>query len=167
MKLAYRQQAPLFAGAIPSYGATDTRLTFKLVNSYAVIDKACQIAKEQLRQQQSPVTPELIEKTARKLIENRPRKIQDALVKNTREAYSSYSDEQLTWLLASKRLNDYKTALAQRDVQSIYSIGSTAWIIEQDKINRTALAGIPGIEEYLAGLVGSGIVQDMMSPAVA
>ncbi|MGR9115035.1 MAG: glutamate synthase-related protein [Gammaproteobacteria bacterium] len=167
MKLAYRQQAPLYAGAIPSYGATDGYLTFKLVNSYAVIDKACQVAKEQLKQQQTPMTPDLIEKTARKLIEHRPRKIQDALVKNTREAYSNYSDEQLTWLLASKRLNDYKTALARRDVQSIYSIGSTAWIIEQDKINRGALAGIPGIEEYLAGLVGSGIVQDMMSSATA
>ena len=167
VKQAYRKQSPLFAGAIPNYGATDTYLTFKLVNSYSVIDKACQAAKEQLKQQQSPATPELIEKTARKLIENRPRKIQDALVKNTREAFSNYSDEQLTWLLASKRLSDYKTALARRDVQSIYSIGSTAWIIEQDKINRQALAGIPGIEEYLAGLVGSTIVQDMMSPETA
>ncbi|MGR9043855.1 MAG: glutamate synthase-related protein [Gammaproteobacteria bacterium] len=167
MKSAYRQQTPLFAGAIPSYGTTDTYLTFKLVNSYAVIDKAFQVAKEQLKLQQTPIVPELIEKTARKLIEHRPRKIQDALVKHTREAYSNYSDEQLTWLLASKRLNDYKTALAQRDVQSIYSIGSTAWIIEQDKINRKALAGIPSIEEYLAGLVGSGIVQEMMSPAAA
>jgi glutamate synthase (NADPH/NADH) large chain len=46
-------------------------------------------------------------------------------------------------------------------VQSIYSIGSTAWIIEQDKINKQALAGIPCIEEYLAGLVGLGIVQGM------
>lgn len=167
MKSAYRQQTPLFAGAIPSYGTTDTYLTFKLVNSYAVLDKAFQVAKEQLKLQQTPIVPELIEKTARKLIEHRPRKIQDALVKHTREAYSNYSDEQLTWLLASKRLNDYKTALAQRDVQSIYSIGSTAWIIEQDKINRKALAGIPSIEEYLAGLVGSGIVQEMMSPAAA
>ncbi len=167
MTAAYRQQAPLFAGAIPNYGATDSRLTFKLVNSYAVIDKACQIAKELLKQQAAPVTADLIEKTARKLIESRPRKIQDALVKNTREAYSNYSDEQLTWLLADKRLNDYKTALARRDVQSFYSIGSTAWIIEQDSINRQALAGIPGVEEYLASLVGSGIVQDMMTPASA
>ncbi|MCD2452452.1 hypothetical protein GO003_018875 [Methylicorpusculum oleiharenae] len=164
MKLAYKANKPLFAGAIPDFGAADTQLTFRLVNSFAVIDKACQIAKELLKQQGNTLlTSELIEKSARKLIEKRPRKIQDALVKQTREAYSNYSDNQLSWLLASKRLNDYKTALANRDVQSIYSLGSTAWIIEQDKINRDALAGIPRIEEYLAALVGSGIVQEMMS----
>ncbi|MDO8846268.1 glutamate synthase-related protein [Methylicorpusculum sp.] len=164
MKLAYKHNKPLFAGAIPDFGAADTQLTFRLVNSFAVIDKACQIAKELLKQQGNTLlTSALIEKSARKLIEQRPRKIQDALVKQTREAYSNYSDNQLSWLLASKRLNDYKTALANRDVQSIYSLGSTAWIIEQDKINRDALAGIPRIEEYLAALVGSGIVQELMS----
>lgn len=97
----------------------------------------------------------------------RPRKLHEALVKHTREAYSNYSDEQLACLLASKRLNDYKTALINRDVQSIYSIGSTAWIIEQDKLNNAALAGIPSIEEYLAGLVGLGIVQEMFNEQAA
>ncbi|GAB4254940.1 MAG: glutamate synthase-related protein [Methylomicrobium sp.] len=165
MKSAYRNQSPLFGGAIPGYGETDTSLTFKLVNSYAVIDKAFQIAKDQLKQQSEPLTPESLEKAAWKLINTRPRKVQDALVKDTREAYSNYTDEQLSWLLASKRLADYKTALSNRDVQSIYSIGSTAWIIEQDKVNRAALAGIPGIEQYLAGLVGSSIIHEMMAPA--
>ncbi|MGR9051538.1 MAG: glutamate synthase-related protein [Gammaproteobacteria bacterium] len=168
MQWAYKKRSPLFAGAVPDYGEVDTQLTFHLVNSFSVIDKACRIAKEQLKQQNvANITSELVEKTARKLIETRPRKIQDALVKHTREAYSNYSDEQLSWLLAAKRLTDYKTALSRRDVQSIYSIGSTAWIIEQDDINRKALAGIPGIEAYLAGLVGLGIVQEMMEPAAA
>ena len=108
-----------------------------------------------------------IEQAARKLIMERPRKLQEMLVKSTREAYSNYSDDQLACLLASKRLNDYKTALINRSVQSIYSIGSTAWIIEQDKINRQALTGIPCIEEYLAGLVGLGIVQGMMNEQTA
>ncbi len=168
MRRAYRQKAPLFAGAIPAYGVVDDDLSFKLINSYAVIDKAYRIAKDQLKHLPiDQITPELIERNAIKLIEQRPRKIQDALVKHTREAYSNYSDEQLTHLLAAKRLADYKTALMQRDVQSIYSMGSTAWIIEQDTINRTALAGIPEVEEYLAGLVGASIVQEMMDAATA
>jgi len=167
MKSAYRTKQPLFGGAIPGYGETDTNLTFSLVNSYAVIDKALRIAGEQLNFKSAAPTHEALEKAAWKLIETRPRKIQDALVKETREAYSNYSDDQLSWLLASKRLTDYKTALANRDVQSIYSIGSTAWIIEQDAINREALAGIPGVEQYLAGLVGSNIIQEMMAPASA
>ena len=69
--------------------------------------------------------------------------------------------------MASKRLNDYKTALINRSVQSIYSIGSSAWIIEQDNINKQALAGIPCIEEYLAGLVGLGIAEGMLNEETA
>lgn len=168
MRSAYLKQSPLFSGSIPAYGAADNNLTFKLINSYAVIDKAYQIAKDQLKHlSESLLTPELIERSARKLIEERPRKIQDSLVKHTREAYSNYSDEQLSWLLAGKRLTDYKTALSGRDVQSIYSLGTTAWIIQQDAVNRQALLGIPAIEEYLAGLIGSGIVQEMISATAA
>jgi glutamate synthase (NADPH/NADH) large chain len=161
---AYKTTQPLFGGAIPAYGATDTALMFKLVNSFSVFEKAQSYARDMLKHLPEALqTESQIEQAARKLIMERPRKLQELLVKNTREAYSNYSDDQLACLLAVKRLNDYKKALIRRDVQSIYSIGSTAWIIEQEKINREALAGIPSIEEYLAGLVGLGIVQDMMS----
>ncbi|HHA19900.1 MAG TPA: hypothetical protein ENK70_09370, partial [Methylophaga sp.] len=97
-----------------------------------------------------------------KLILQRPRKIQDVLVKTNREAYSNYTDEQLAALLADKRLNDYKTAMILRDVQSIYSIGSTAWIIEQHTANQQALADVTGIEEYIAGLTSLDIVQTLL-----
>jgi glutamate synthase (NADPH/NADH) large chain len=89
------------------------------------------------------------------------------LVKTTREAYSNYSDDHLASVLAAKRLNDYKITLINRSVQSIYSIGSTAWVIEQDQLNQQALADIPAIEQYLAGLVGLGIVQDMLNVQTA
>jgi len=165
---AFKKSEPLFGGAIPSYGTTDTDLTFKLVNSFAVLEKAQQIARDMLKHLPENLrTASHIEQAAQKLIVERPRKLQEALVKNTREAYSNYTDDQLACLLASKRLNDYKTALINRDVQSIYSIGSTAWIIEQDKLNNAALVGIPSIEAYLASLVGLGIVQDMLNAQTA
>ncbi|MGJ0429394.1 glutamate synthase-related protein [Methylobacter sp.] len=164
VRRAYQTTQPLFGGAIPDYGTTDTALMFKLVNSFSVFEKARSYARDMLKHLPEALqTQSQIEQAARKLIMERPRKLQEALVKNTREAYSNYSDDQLACLLAAKRLNDYKKTLILRDVQSIYSIGSTAWIIEQDRINREALAGIPCIEEYLAGLVGLSIVQDMMS----
>jgi len=168
VKDAYQNTQALFGGLIPSYGAADSDLTFKLINSFAVLDKAQQIARDSLKHlPENQRTQNLVEQAARKIILERPRKLQEALVKSTREAYSNYSDDQLSWLLAAKRLNDYKTALVNRSVQSIYSIGSTAWIIEQQRINAQALAGIPFIEEYLAGLVGLGIVQNMLSEPVA
>jgi len=160
VKTAYQTAQPLFGGAIPAYGSTDNALTFKLVNSFAVLEKAQLCARDMLKHLPEALRSQSkIEQAARKLIIERPRKLQEMLVKSTREAYSNYSDAQLACLLANKRLNDYKTALINRSVQSIYSIGSTAWIIEQDKINKQALADIPCIEEYLAGLVGLGIVQ--------
>jgi glutamate synthase (NADPH/NADH) large chain len=108
-----------------------------------------------------------IEQAARKLILERPRKLQEALVKNTREAYSHYTDEQLATLLAGKRINDYKTALINRAVQSIYSFGSTVWIIEQDRHNRETLAGLPCVEQHLANIISLEIAQGMLSEAVA
>jgi len=166
VKTAYQNNEALFDGAIPDYGKTDTALTFKLINSFSVIVKAQEIAKDQLKKAgMLDVTEQKISQQAEKLIMQRPRKIQDALVKINREAYSNYTDEQLSALLAEKRLTDYKTALIQRDVQSINSIGSTAWIIEQHRINQISLAEVTGIEEYIAGLTSLDIVQTMLDEA--
>ncbi|WP_020481863.1 glutamate synthase-related protein [Methylomonas sp. MK1] len=167
IKQAYKNDTPLFDGAIPGYGETDTDLTLKLINSYAVIDKAQQIARDQLNKAGQPATEALVDKHAYKLVMERPRKLQDALIKNIREAYSQYDDGQLAALMAEKRLNDYKTTLMLRDVQSIYSIGSTAWIIEQDRFNRVALAGLPSIDKNLASLESLSIVKDMLESASA
>lgn len=166
VKTAYINNQALFNGAIPDYGQTDTALTFKLLNSFSVIDCAQKIAKDQLAKSgQTEITEQQVIQLAEKLLIKRPRKIQDALVKTYREAYANYTDEQLSVLLADKRLTDYKTALIQRDVQSIYSIGSTAWIIEQQNANRAALAEVTGIEEYIAALSSLDIVQTMLDEA--
>ena len=163
VKEGYKSNQALFGGAIPDYGKTDTSLTFKLINSFSVIDNAQRIAKDQLTKSgQTEISEQQITQQAEKLIIERPRKIQDALVKTYREAYANYTDEQLYALLADKRLTDYKTAMIQRDVQSIYSIGSTAWIMEQQNANRLALAEVIGVEEYIAALASLNIVQTML-----
>ena len=168
VKLAYQTELPLFKGIIPEEGGSKNQLMFKLINSLSVFDKAQQIARDMLKNQpESERGQEKIEQAARKLILERPRKLQEALLRNTREAYGNYNDEQLANLLANKRLNDYKSALIKRSVQSIYSLGSTAWIIEQDRINKKALADIPAIEQYLASLVGVEIVQALLTEPAA
>ena len=163
VKQASQNNQILFDGQIPAYGSIDSDLTFKLVNSFAVIQKNRACAKDQLKKSgQTNITEEQISRQAEKMLTQRPRKLQDSLVKTIREAYSNYTDEQLAALLAEKRLNDYKTVLIQRDVQSIYSIGSTAWIIRQNQVNKIALAEVPDIEEYMAGLASLDIVQTML-----
>ncbi len=165
---ASQSDAPLFSGNVPAYGDVDTELTFQLLNSFAVIDKSQQIARDQLSKagNKEPAQSD-IDKHAAKLLHERPRKLQDALVKNIREAYSQYDDEQLSVLLAEKRLRDYKTALIRRDVQSINSLGSTAWIIEQDRVNREALKDVPPVSESLAGLASMSIIQEILEQSQA
>ena len=153
---AYAEGAVLFGGQTPDYGATDSPLAFKMINSFAVLNKATLIAATQVQ------NPQQTETVAQRLINTKARKLQDALVKETREAYANYDDAQLALLLANKRLNDYKQALILRDVQSIYSIGSTNWIIEQSAINNQALADIPAVDEYLAALNSQAVIQDMI-----
>jgi glutamate synthase (NADPH/NADH) large chain len=162
IKLAYQNDTVLFNGAIPGYGVTDDNLTVKLINSFAAIDKAQQLAREQLTKAGLPADPAATDQQAYKLLTERPRKLQDALIKNIREAYSQYDDAQLAALIAAKRLNDYKTTLKLRDVQSIYSIGSTAWIIQQDRINHEALEGVPAVDNNLASLESLEIVKQML-----
>ncbi|NOQ64698.1 MAG: glutamate synthase large subunit [Methyloprofundus sp.] len=154
--ISFASNTILFDGQVPSYGETDSLLAFKLVNSFAVLNKATQLATAQMRSE------EQAESIAQKLITSKARKLQDALVKETREAYANYEDTQLAALLANKRLNDYKKALAMRDVQSIYSIGSTNWIIEQTAVNTEALLDIPSVDEYLAALNSQMVVQDII-----
>jgi glutamate synthase (NADPH/NADH) large chain len=160
VKKAYQSGQPLFNGAIPAFGEVDSDLAFNLINSFAVFDKAQAVAAEMLKTApESQRTSAHIEKAAKKLILERPRKLQDALVKTTREAYSSYNDDEIAALLANKRLDDYKTALINRSVQSINSMGSTVWIIEQSHANRAALANITPVEKHLASLVGLELAQ--------
>ena len=162
IKHSYTKNQPLFNGAIPAYGEIDSELTLKLINSYAVLDKAQQIAKEQLLKAGRTLNAEAVDKQAHQLITERPRKLQDALIKNIREAYSQYDDAQLAALMAEKRIKDYKTTLALRDMQSIYALGATAWIIEQDRLNRQTLADLPSIDKNLASLESLAIVTNML-----
>ncbi|MCK5356683.1 MAG: glutamate synthase large subunit, partial [Methyloprofundus sp.] len=153
---AYINSTVLFTGQIPDYGETDSPLAFKMINSFAVLNKATQIAATQVQ------SAEQTEVVAQRLITTKARKLQDVLVKETREAYANYDDAQLAALLANKRLNDYKQALMMRDVQNIYSIGSTNWIIEQTEVNAQALLDIPTVDEYLAALNSQAVIQDMI-----
>jgi len=153
---AYHNGSVLFNGAAPTFGESDSPLAFNLINSFAVLNKATSIAASQA------VNAQQTEQLAQGLISNKARKLQDALVKETREAYGNYDDAQLANLLANKRVNDYKQALTLRDVQNIYSIGSTNWIIEQSAINVNALVDIPSIDAYLAALNSQAVIQDIL-----
>lgn len=55
------------------------------------------------------------------------------LLKYAREALSDHSDQQLAVMIAAKRLDDYKQALARRNIWSVDSPGTYGWIIQQNR----------------------------------
>ena len=166
IKQTYQNKEILFNGEVPAFGAAGSELASQLVNSFLVLQKSLSCARDLLKRAgKTEVSDEQVSQQADKIIQQRPRVLQDALVKTIREAYNSYNDEQLADLLADKRLTDYKTALSERDVQSIYSIGSTTWIIEQDQVNKLALADVPNVDETISDLAGQDVAQVMLDIA--
>lgn len=69
----------------------------------------------------------------KRLFELRDKKLLDALLKDIKEAISNYRDDELAVLLAAKRVRDYKTSLARRDVWDTHSRGTSVWILAREK----------------------------------
>ena len=57
----------------------------------------------------------------------------ELILKVSRDALTDLDDELLAKCLADKRVYDYKKALYLRDVLENNSLGSYAWIFEQDQ----------------------------------
>ena len=72
------------------------------------------------------------------------------LAKHARAAIEDYEDADLAALVANKRIDDFKAALKQRDVRSMYSPATYGWILHQSQKNREQLGRIPSYEELFA-----------------
>ena len=73
-----------------------------------------------------------------------------ALSKHAKQAVADYDDAGLATLVANKRLSDFKRALSMRNILSMDSPGTYAWILHQDRKNRNALGTIPSFDELFA-----------------
>ena len=73
-----------------------------------------------------------------------------ALSKHARKAVDTYDDAGLATLVANKRLDDFKRALALRNILSMDSPGTYAWILHQNAKNRAALGEIPSFDALFA-----------------
>ena len=49
-----------------------------------------------------------------------------------------------------KRLNDYKTSMQERDIQDNNSLGTTAWILQQERRNTEVSQNYMKFEEHYA-----------------
>ncbi len=143
---AYKSQSSLCQGKTPEYGHMDTPLIFQMINTSGVLRRAYEYAQA--------LSPELeadkMDALTKKLLVNQDRKLFDSLVKDVKEALSSFDENEFSILLAAKRVNDYKSSLKRRDVWDNHSLGTTAWIIYRDQLNQRALASLDSPEQKIA-----------------
>ena len=72
------------------------------------------------------------------------------LAKHAKTSVDEYDDRDLAALVASKRLNDFKRALSLRNILSMDSPGTYAWILHQSAKNRTILGEVPSFDALFA-----------------
>ncbi len=87
-----------------------------------------------------------------RMFELKDKKLLDQLLKDVKEAVSNYRDEELSVLLANKRVQDYKASLARRDVWDTHSRGTAVWIISREQDISDEMKDIEPINLRLATL---------------
>jgi len=148
-KLAYRDGRHLAAGRAPSAEETDGEAMYELLNTYTVLDMTQKLALGRLKGEHDKRAP-AVQSAVRKLILTEDFALVQKLVRYARAALESYSDPEIAALVANKRLGDYKSALALRNVLSMDSPGTYGWILHQSTKNRHVLGGMPSMEELFA-----------------
>ncbi|MBN9671741.1 glutamate synthase-related protein [Roseibium aggregatum] len=148
-KTALKAGKPILDGAVPGYGQTDTEEMYALLNNYLVMSTAQSVALTRVSGS-TAITDTEVEKAARNLLLTEDFSLLKKLQAYARTAVSEYGDEELAVLIADKRLRDYKTALARRNVLSMDSPGTYGWILHQNAKNREKVGKLPSFEELFA-----------------
>ncbi|QFT08814.1 glutamate synthase-related protein [Vibrio sp. THAF190c] len=139
---AYRDQKALANGLSPQYGDMDTPLICDLLTHSGVLHRAHQLAKNSAGDAQ----------VIQRMFELKDKKLYDQLLKDVKEAVSNYSDDELSVLLANKRIQDYKASLERRDVWDTHSRGTTVWIMAREQDISKEMKAIEPINQRLATL---------------
>jgi glutamate synthase (NADPH/NADH) large chain len=159
-KVAYRDGKIIAGGAIPGYGEVDSSLMHELINNFAVVNAAQQVVKARYRGKEDISETEL-NGGVRKLILTEDFGLMVKLAAIARNALANYSDEQLAVMVSDKRMRDYKTALSNRNVRLMDSIGTYGWILLQDRLNRAAMGDLPDYEALFASSASMEMVKNM------
>ncbi|WP_373236488.1 glutamate synthase-related protein [Cohaesibacter celericrescens] len=158
-KVAYRDGTVIAGGAIPQQGETDTQLMYELINNFSVINMAQQIVRTRYRG--VDVDDETLNGGVRKLILTEDFGLMTKLSAIAREALSGYSDMEIAVMVSDKRMRDYKTALSNRNVRLMDSIGTYGWILLQDRLNRAAMGTLPDFEALFASTSSMELIKQV------
>ena len=159
-KLAYRDGKLIADGAIPGHGEKDSSLMYTLINNYAVVHMAQHVVTSRYPRG-TDVDETMLNAGVRKLVLTEDFALKQKLAAFARKALDHYDDHQLAVMVSDKRMKDYKTALSNRNVRLMDSIGTYGWIMLQDRINREAMGGLPDYEALFAKASSLDMVKQM------
>ncbi len=159
-KEAYRDGKMIADGKIPQQGQTDTKLMYELINNFTVINMAQQIVKARYRGD-GELDEVKLHSGVRKLILTEDFVLMTKLAALARQALSNYSEMELAVMVSDKRMKDYKTALSNRNVRLMDSIGTYGWILLQDRLNRNAMGDLPDFEALFAATSSMEMVKQV------
>jgi glutamate synthase (NADPH/NADH) large chain len=147
LKKAWKLGRPVHRGFTPEYGEMDNDDMFALLSSYFVLE----MAQVQARKRVGPTADQMaLDKAARNLVLTEDFALMSALSKHAKAALADYGEADLAVLVSNKRLVDFKQALSLRNILSMDSPGTYAWILHQDRKNTNALGQIPSFDELFA-----------------
>lgn len=145
INFAYRDEKALSDGLSPQYGDMDTPLICGMLTQSGVLMRANQLAKNQAPNDEIEQA-----RWVKRMFELKDKKLLDNILKDVKEAISHYRDEELSVLLANKRVQDYKKSLARRDVWDTHSRGTSVWIMANEFMIREEMQDIEPVNQRLA-----------------
>ncbi|GAA2230999.1 glutamate synthase-related protein [Herbiconiux moechotypicola] len=132
-KTDYRDSHPVLGGQVP--GADDAGGDmFSLLSSYTVLSVAQEIALERVPGAAGAADPR-VQDAVRKLVLTEDFFVMQKVLRYLRDTLEVFGDDELATLIAMKRLDDYKRALALRNVLGMDAPGTYGWILHQQAKN--------------------------------
>ncbi|WP_420368664.1 glutamate synthase-related protein [Curtobacterium sp. L1-20] len=132
-KVDYRDQRAVLDGRAPALGDQGGDM-FSLLSSYTVLGVAQDLALERVPGAAGPNDPRVTE-AVRNLVLTEDFFVKQRVVKYLRGTLERFADDELSTLIAIKRLDDHKRALTQRNNRSMDAPGTTGWIMHQNAKN--------------------------------
>ncbi|MGW3290600.1 glutamate synthase-related protein [Streptomyces sp. NPDC001002] len=133
-KVDYRDRRTVLGGRAPAFGDQGSDDMFSLLSSYTVLGVAQDLALQRVPGATGPDDPRVAE-AVRNLVLTEDFFVKQRVVKYLRGTLERFGDDELATLIASKRLDDYKRALRQRNNLSVDAPGTYGWIVHQTTKN--------------------------------
>ena len=145
LKKLWKNGKMVMDGAVPNVNDSDRTNTYKLVNNWKIFMTAKNLVTKNL--EDNLIKKAKINHFIRNLIITEDFSLLSQLLKFSKKTVERYNDQELSVLVADKRINDFKDALKLRNILSMDSLSTYGWLIYQQRKNNKIISSIPSYEE--------------------